>query len=219
MVNFIKVGGTSASLRNELAGLEADKAALLLQLESLKQEPNDSNAVYSIETIKETTRIAIQGCAADAVELGRLMRQLVPKIWVYPFRLCDGGDIVHRAKFSLALVPLLPPSQHLDGVGRHLTRDLVVDLFDQPQRAKYRQDVVNMRAAGMTERQVANKLGITHTAAQRAAALDRMMQRLGLADPYIPVLEPPSDFGMLRRHRHPRYRFEPLDEPRPSHGD
>jgi hypothetical protein len=69
--------------------------------------------------------------------------------------------------------------------------------------------VLALRAQGLTERAVAKELGITVTAAQRAAALDRMMKALGLTDPYVAIIEPPADYGKLRRHRHPRYRFEP----------
>jgi hypothetical protein len=60
----------------------------------------------------------------------------------------------------------------------------------------------------LTERVVAKKLGITITAAQRAAALDRLMKERGLGDPYVRVLEPPADYGKLRRYRHPLYHFE-----------
>ena len=65
-------------------------------------------------------------------------------------------------------------------------------------------------ALGMTENEAAHQLGVTKTAAQRAAALDRQMRDLGLDDPYVPVLEPPDDLPKLRRHRHSRYRFEPF---------
>ncbi len=69
-----------------------------------------------------------------------------------------------------------------------------------------------LRAAGMTQRQVAAHLGLTLPAVQRAINLDRKMKELGISDPYIPVLEPPADCKKLRRHRHPRYRFEPLTD-------
>ena len=67
------------------------------------------------------------------------------------------------------------------------------------------------RGNGMTEYQVARELGITVTAAQRASALQRKMDRLGLLDPYLRITEPPEDCTKLRRHRHPRYRFQPLE--------
>jgi hypothetical protein len=62
----------------------------------------------------------------------------------------------------------------------------------------------------MSERLVASTLGLTVTAAQRAAALDRIMRSRGLTDPYVPLREAPLDYPKLRRHLHPRYHFDPL---------
>ncbi len=64
----------------------------------------------------------------------------------------------------------------------------------------------------MTERQVATDLGLTVTAAQRASKLQRMMDEMKINDPYIPVTEPPEDLTKMRRHKHKRYRFEPLPD-------
>jgi hypothetical protein len=93
-----------------------------------------------------------------------------------------------------------------------LRRELTVDLFDPPQRVRFREQVVSLRAEGLTERQVADRLKITVTAAQRAAWLHRYMQAHDLTDPYLPVTEPPADQSKLRRHLHPRYRFEPRED-------
>jgi hypothetical protein len=38
------------------------------------------------------------------------------------------------------------------------------------------------------------------------------MKRLGLVDPYLPLREPPPDHARMRRHQHPRFRFEPRSE-------
>ena len=86
---------------------------------------------------------------------------------------------------------------------------MTVDLFTPPERVEYRQQALELRKGG-TERAAAECLGITVTAAQRAAGLDRLMQQLNLADPYVPLREPPMDYPKMRRHRHPRYRFDPL---------
>jgi hypothetical protein len=56
---------------------------------------------------------------------------------------------------------------------RPLERDVTVDVFDAPERAAFRERVVARRRAGLTEKQVATELGITVTAAQCAAALQR----------------------------------------------
>jgi hypothetical protein len=93
-----------------------------------------------------------------------------------------------------------------------LNVNLTVDLFDHPQRAAYREQIMLLRAEGMAERKIAKKLGLTITATQSAAALDRAMKKQGLTDPYVGVTEPPPDCTKLRRHRHKRYRFEPLGD-------
>ena len=78
---------------------------------------------------------------------------------------------------------------------------------DLPQ-AKADLDVVAdavVRATGLTERCVADQLGITHTAAQRAAALQRLLDQRGLQDPYELLSEPPADYTRIRRHKHSRF--------------
>ena len=86
----------------------------------------------------------------------------------------------------------------------------MVDLFDPPQREEFRAQVIALKA-DMTEREVAENLGITQPAVQNAAGLQRHMDKLGITDPYVPVTEPPAAGSKLRRHEHKRYRFEPLD--------
>jgi hypothetical protein len=84
-----------------------------------------------------------------------------------------------------------------------------VDLFDAPQRIAYRERVVALRERGLTERLTARELGLTQPAVQRAMALHRKMQAAGATDAYRRLIAPTA--GKPRRHRHPRYRFEPLD--------
>jgi hypothetical protein len=86
---------------------------------------------------------------------------------------------------------------------------LVVDLFKPPEPVRFRERVIALRAAKLTERQAAEQLGITITNAQRAADLQRQMMAQGIADPYFPVTSPPDDYAKLRRHKHPRYQFRP----------
>jgi len=117
--------------------------------------------------------------------------------------------VIPKCVLMLNLTPLIPNADGLPGVEQMLSRELVVDLFEPPQREEFCERVVAMRQLGMTEKQVAAELGITHTAAQRAAALQRKMNELGITDPYLPLTEPPEDYRKMRRHHHPRYRFEP----------
>jgi site-specific DNA recombinase len=81
---------------------------------------------------------------------------------------------------------------------------------DHPQRELFRTRVVEARAKGKTEREVAADFGITVTAAQKAAVLQRRMDELGITDPYVRVTDPPEDSRKMRRNLHSAYRFEPL---------
>ena len=152
---------------------------------------------------------AFADLAQGSPEAGRLARRLIPRLEVRPYRLCDGGTPVLRAHVTLDLVPLVPNADVLEGRNSALQRELIIDLFDMPQRAAYRERVMALRAGGMTEREVAAELGLTVAAAQRAAGLDRLMKASGLVDPYVSLTEPPIDQARMRRHKHDRFRFEP----------
>jgi site-specific DNA recombinase len=118
------------------------------------------------------------------------------------------SQIVPRAHVTLDLVPLIPQARGLDRIHNLLRYDLIVDLFHPPQRAAYRQRVLDLRAAGKTKAEIAQALGLTKTVVQQAVTLDRRMRSLGLSDPYRAVTTPDHQ-NWMRRHLHPRYHFQP----------
>jgi DNA invertase Pin-like site-specific DNA recombinase len=207
----IAEAGMSPALKEKLASLEADRERLLERRDALERQPAPDVALPTMAEIRRLARDALGALAAGSPEFGRLMRELVPHLAVYPYRLIDDGRPVLRAKLTLNLAALVPPAGRVEGLEEVLRRELTVDLFDRPQRVEFRERVVRLRAGGRTERQVAAELGITVTAAQRAAALQRLMDGRGLTDPYEAVTEPPAACGQMRRHRHKRYKFEPLE--------
>jgi hypothetical protein len=211
VTDAIAEAGGSRLLLEKVRQLEAEQEQVEAEAAELSRVPAAEVTLPSVERLKQAAAELLAPLATESAEVHRLMQRLIPDLKVYPYRLCDGGAVVLRARFTLHLAPLVPEAAALGGLEGAWRREMQVDLFDPPQRVVYRERVVELRAAGMTERQVADRLGITQTAAQRAAALDRRMRRLGAADPYQPVQVPPADFNKLRRHRHPRYRFEPLD--------
>ena len=147
----------------------------------------------------------------DDPEFGRAMHLLVPRIEVFPYQPFNGGAVVLRAELTVNLAPLLGDAGA--SLGGLIVRSTTVDLFDPPQRIAFRERVVALRGMGKTERQAAKELGLTVTAAQRAMALHRQMQEVGVIDPYRPMVVPPDGDGKFRRHKHARYRFQPLDNP------
>jgi site-specific DNA recombinase len=199
----------SRALFDKLRALEAERARLVAGRGELERVPRTAVELPPIAAIRALAAEAFEGLARGSSEAGRLARRLIPRLEARPYRLCDGGMPVLRAHLTLDLAPLVPDAKVLEGRGGVLRRDLVVDLFDMPQRAAFRGRVIALRANGLTERQVAAELGLTVAAAQRAAALDRLMTQKGLADPYVPLTEPPADQARMRRHKHARFRFEP----------
>jgi site-specific DNA recombinase len=210
LLKFIRGGEGSTALREDLQRLESEKQQLQYDRDQLAQQQSTSAVVVpEVEQVKQLAHDAIKDLAIDSYELGKQLRLATGKIVVRPFRLLDGQDIGLRAKFHLQLAHLLPDQRLQEALTRPLERVLVIDLFDPPQRVAFRERVMALRER-MTERAAARELGITVTAAQRAAKLDRLRKERDMSDPYVLLTEPPADYPKLRRHLHARYHFEPL---------
>ena len=206
------------TLNAELQRLESKLARLKYDLTELESQPVDEVVIPTADELRERFLSQFKNVARDSPEFSRLMRCIIPKIVVFPCRRCDGNKVVLRARFRLHLEGLLPDRQVKEMLSEQLERTLDVDLFEPCQRAKFRERVVAMRASvnpqtgrRYTYLEIGPALGITDTAAQYAAELQREMDKLGIDDPYIPITKPPED-GKLKRHLNPRYSFEPLEQ-------
>lgn len=211
----LRESGSSAVLLAELQRLEQQQTDLSYRHGKLAQSPKTKIVLPSVDVVKQLAREEFSKLAVESYQFTEFMRRLVPSIFVFPFRLCDGGHIVLRASISFTAAPLLPrEAQALPGLTNRLTSHHCVDLFEPPQREEFRKQILEMhneKDKRLTEREIASHLGVTQPVVQRAKALAREMERLGIADPYIPIKEPPEDYKKLRRHLHKRYKFEPLD--------
>jgi site-specific DNA recombinase len=175
-------GKGSRTLAQTLLELEAEEDGLLKQgkqLAGLRQRQDLE--LPSMDRIKEMAREAISTLTA-APEFCARMLELVPVLKVLPYRLCDGGGIVLRAKAVLNLTSLVPEPFRVEELTDVLCRELTVDLFDPPQREQYRARVVSLRRAGVPEWKIARDLGLTVTAFQKAMALQRLMDERGLVE-------------------------------------
>lgn len=213
LLGAMKAGASGASLIEELARLEKQKSRIGWERQQIAEASNAPTEVPTVAEVKGMAGEAFGKLAATSQEFGRLLRGLIPRIVVFPYRLCDGGHPVLRARFTLSLASLLPPVPGLDRLASALRCPLEVDLFDPPEREAYRARVLEATARGMTQRGIAAALGISQPAVQGAVALARRMAQEGIDDPYVALAAPPDDYNRLRRHRHPRYRFEPLSVP------
>lgn len=203
--------GFSPTLQTRLIETETRKASHAVERSDILRRPDEIPTFPPIEELKRLAREEIGRMAFDDAAFGRLMHLLVPRIEVFPHRLLDGGSIMLRGKLTVNLSSLIGAVG--DHLGSLIVHELTIDLFDPPQRVAYRERVVAMRGQGMTERATARELGLTTPAAQQAAVLDRRMREAGVEDPYRPLVAPPEGDGKFRRHKHARYRFEPLVGP------
>jgi site-specific DNA recombinase len=206
--------GPSPMVVEAIQAVEAKQHELLLRRHKLERRgecrlelPETPSALHGILT-DEFCRLAVESPA-----FASLMRSLVPEIFIYAIRLCDGGHLLPRAKIKLNLGGTYPALNLVPGLETFLTQELTLDLFVAPQRERIRKEAVKLAAAGMRPKAIAQQIEEkpTPTAVQNALALHRRMDALGLTSPYVTVLEPPVDYPKLRRHRHPRYQFQPLE--------
>jgi DNA invertase Pin-like site-specific DNA recombinase len=201
--------GHSPTLLQELTRLEREKADLLEEGRGLEGAAKQRVRLPSAAEVRALAEAAFARLAVRSPEFGRLLRRLIPTIVVKPYRLLDGGHPVLRAHFTLTLVPLVPAGLP-PALSTVLQRRLVVDLFDSPEREAYREPVTELAANRLKQRDIAWELDISQAAVQRSLALAKRMREQGVSDSYIPLAGPPENYKKLRRHRHRRYRFEPL---------
>ena len=167
----------------------------------------------SADELRSLLRSKFRPLAIDSFELGELFREIVPDIYVYLVRLCDGGYLQPRAKVRLNLVGSIADAAGVPGLRELLEEEFTLDLFDPPQRERIREEAVRLHAKGLEQREIAEQLEEkpTQTAVWNALQLQKRMDELQITDPYLIVYEPPADFTKLRRHKNPRYAFQMLE--------
>lgn len=196
----------------ELEQREMELAAVTLRLDS--QQGRQLCLPSSTVELRELLKSQFERLALESPEFGDLLNLVVPDFHVYLVRLHDGGHPLPRAKVRLDLIGSVEDAALLPDLKKLLSRDLTIDLFERPpQRERIRCEAVELRATGLTQRQIAARLSEKPKLpiVQKALALDNSMRSSSLSSPYRHVLEPPDDYAKLRRHKNAKYRFEPMD--------
>lgn len=217
LLRLIRAGEAVATVGKELERLENEEAVLGAELDELQRNQHLPFALPSVEMIRNRALKIFETTARETPEFGRLMNSFIRNLVVTPVRPVDGGACVLRASFEVDLLALTEgdasfPREEIQPMVHHLA----IDLFDPPQRIRHLKDVVQLSSPAedetsrMTERQIASRFGVTQPVVQRAKRLHLLMSELGVTDPYQPLYQPPEDNAKMRRHKHERYRFEPL---------
>ena len=205
-------GKKSDRRQAKLDSVESDLDEEERRLIALGATPSEAVVVPGASELRSSIHDTISDLPIDGWDFCREMRKLVPRIVVFPHQLLDGGKVELRARFKLNLAGMLTGERLREALTGPLERVVEIDLFRPPQRAALLEEIFELRKT-MTERAVAAKLKLTITATQRAASLRRKMMTQGFADPWIAITEPSDSLGKLKRHRHKRYKFDPLPDP------
>ena len=205
--------GPSSAFRDKLLELQAaerDNGAKRWQIEQRRQPLQLPGSIAELRALFEQE---LRNLSLDSFDLGNLLRRLVPEFHVYLVRRFDGGHLLPRAKVKLDLAGIVPDLTHLPGATELMTRTVTLDLFEPTQTERIREEAMLLQAQGLGQREISRKIAEhpTQTAVYNALKLGRKMQELGLQSPYVTIFEPPADYLKLRRPKHPRYAFTPLD--------
>lgn len=198
--------GSSETLMSNLRRLEHEREVLLGEQDEIESRPKAAILAPSASEVRKQIGAALVAVASHDQVAMRLLRALISKITVYPYRSIDGGHPVLRAKFSLNLAALDPTMKDLTAPGHPWHVKMEVDLFDSPKRRAITQKVQQLQADGLSRSQISGQLGVTLPVVQQAINLRKQMDQLGLEDPYEFLTEPPADYSKLRRHLHKRFK-------------
>jgi site-specific DNA recombinase len=210
LVRVLSDAQGSPTVVDELKRLEAEKAHLESRREEVTQAPEPNFKLPTMSEIRRLAKKEIGRLAIDSPEFARLLRQLLPSILVYPVKLVDGETYGLRAKADMNAAIFATAASSFDVVQSHLQTTIELNLFASPQREAFREQVMELRSQGQKVAQIAARLGITKTAVDRAAAVQRKLEQAGRATPWLPVAKANDCSKKMRRQQNKRFHFEPL---------
>jgi site-specific DNA recombinase len=208
----IAEGKQFTSLLAKLEELELSLAHDRDEWRTLTRVPAAITPIPSVAQIRKDAVLAMHDLAVCSQEFAALMRKLVSRVDMYPFIPCDGGHPVLRARVALDLRSFLPEKLRGSGFTDSLRSDLIVDCFEPYKRYSILSDVTELKHKGQRLRDIGQEIGQTFSLVQKASAIDEIMVRRGLKDPYIEIVAPDMLPSRMRRHKHQRYNFKRIDD-------
>ncbi|MBL9091590.1 MAG: recombinase family protein [Planctomycetaceae bacterium] len=214
----ILASGGASFVLDMLKDCEAREARLAAQRRELAEDDFECPQLpESVAVLRGMLNDELAGKAHDSPEFGLLLQNVVESFHVYLVRLRDGGGLLPRARVTLAFDGIAPDLRRALGGTELLRRDVTIDLFVPPQRARIHSDVVELSALGHGPKAIAaliaerGKESPTATAVQHAIRLERAVKSQGADSLYEIILAPPEGYTRMRRHKHRKYKFEPLE--------
>lgn len=197
-------------LLQRLEEVQQELAQARHALQQVETEPTVANAIPHADELRYQLAELIAAASRQDQALGRRLREVLPKLYVVPYCLIDGGDLVPRVEYTLDLAPLLATELRDLQNSQQFQVSGVITITRLPQRLEFFQQAALLRTEGLTRSQTAKRLGISLSACANALRIDRLMRERGLTEPFERMTEPRASMTRLRRHRSERFRFEPL---------
>lgn len=211
LAKAIANGADFESVRTQLQALNAEKHRAMDERALLDKQPKAVPPLPDRDELRRLAAEAIREPPLEDPEFQRMMRALLPQLHLVPYRLCNEKKVVPRAKIVIDFLALSPEHSSLWGEIASYRKEVVVDLFKPSQHVRIREELVRLRGEGKTTRESAKILGVAIQTVNRALAIQRAMDKQGLADPWVELKQAPDDIGKMKSHRSKNYKFEPLD--------
>lgn len=211
LLSAIESRPDNTSLLERLDDAEAALIRARYELRSLEQRPAIEVALPEADELRQQLAGLLVDAAGDDQAINRRLQQVIPKMFIVPYRTIDGGDIVPRVEFTLDLAALLPTELKSHPAAEQFQKSFVVTVGRLPQRIEFHEQATALRAQGLTRLAIADRLGLSLSACANALRINREMKAEGLDEPYRRLTELGASMNRLRRHRAKQFVFEPLD--------
>jgi hypothetical protein len=220
LANSLAELGPKEFLRKKSKELSEKRAELGLKEFELQRQLQQAQ-VEEVNLLDWKTELTtgLQLLAEESPDFPCWIRDIITDVEIYVVRLIDGGHTESRARVQFNLLPQLTSESIPESLRSQLSGVLTIDLFVPVQREAIRQEAYALFEQGTPVTQIGPHLPGKPTlpAVQRAIKLHQQLLSSGLSSPYQLIEDPPANYAKLRRHKHPRYRFTPLEgyEPAP----
>jgi len=199
--------GALASLTARLAEREQELVIVRARRREVEEQAGRKEKLPSNAKLLEHLGAVKGQLFGDESRAAVILRQLLDgPILVVPFMRIDGKRVVPRLEFTINLVAALPSAvagplrQAAAAEGDMLSgppavmlkRLLLVNAFAEPQLVKHARVIVERRLAGKTYKDIAKELDLTEYHMENCAAIVRLMEAAGLAEPYRRLTEKPD---------------------------
>jgi hypothetical protein len=194
--NLRKSIGVSEEIADEeLTSLVSDLAAVTQQLRNARsqlsvQDSSDPIAQLAGDEILANLADVLEHLLQTSFEMAEVVRGFVPRCVIVPVQSWAGGQVYPRAKLLVR--------GNLQN--REDLTELVVDLFDAPVHIGLMADALRLRrqTPQPTLKQIGAVLDTSYMTVKRALGYARLMEALGVTEPFRELCEKPAQAARWR---------------------